>query len=490
VKGLKESALRGGLAKALAQVAIFALKIGSTAILARLLEPRDFGLVAMVTAVTGVLAILKDAGLSLPTVQRQSITHGQLSTLFWLNVLVGLLLTALCAGLAPLVARFYHDTRLVHVTMATAPSFLLSALGVQHNAILMRRMQFPTLALIDVLSLLVSSLTAITMARLDFGYWSLIGMSLSQPAAITLGAWIAARWIPGGVHFDKELGSMFRLGGALTLNSLIVYMGYNVDKLVLGRYWGAGALGTYGRGYVLVNIPTDSLNASVGSVALSALSRLQDDPPRLRAFFLKAYSLIVSLTVPTTIACAVFAEEIVAVILGRKWGETAVIVRLLTPTILVFGLINPAFWLIFSHGLMRRGVYLSVAVAALMITAYTLGLPYGPRGVAAAYSLALVIWALPHLAWCVHGTSIRVRDLVRAAAMPMLAGLMAAIASLTLKASGTMPGLPLARLVEGGFVLAAVYVFVLLCVMRQLSFYMDLLRSLLSRQEPTGTPTT
>jgi PST family polysaccharide transporter len=487
--GLKVSALRGGLAKAAAQLASFALKIGATAILARLLEPKDFGLVAMVTAVTGVLSILKDAGLSLPTVQRPSITDRQLSTLFWLNVLVGMVLTAVCAGLAPVVAAFYHDSRLVQLTWVIAPSFLLSALGVQHNAILMRRMQFPKLALIDVLSLLVSSLTAIIMARLGFGYWSLIGMSLSQPAVTTVGAWIAARWIPGGVHFDKELGSMFRLGGALTLNSLIVYAAYNVDKLLLGRYWGAGALGTYGRAYVLVNIPTDSLNASVGSVAISALSRLQDDHTRLRAFFLKAYSLVVSLTMPTTIACAVFAEEIVAVVLGPKWGATAVIVRLLTPTILVFGLINPAFWLIFSHGLMRRSTYLSVTVAAVVITAFALGLPYGPRGVAAAYSLALVTWALPHLAWCIRGTSIRIRDLARAVGMPMIAGLVAAIVSLALKASGTMPRQPFARLVEGGCVLAGVYVLVLLYVMRQLPFYMDLIRSLFPRQAETGAPT-
>lgn len=487
--GLKESALRGGLARGVAQVASFVMKLGSTAVLARLLEPRDFGLVAMVTAVTGVLSMLKDAGLSLPTVQRQSITEGQLSTLFWLNVLVGLLLTAVCAGLAPAVAAFYHDSRLVWITLAMAPSFLFNGLGVQHNAILMRRMQFPALALIDVVSLLVSCLVAILMAWFGWGYWSLIGLSLSQPAVATAGQWLAARWVPGGVHFDSELGSIFRLGGALTLNSVIVYAAYNADKLLLGRYWGASALGTYGRGYVLVSIPTDTMHSSVGNVALSALARLQHDPARLRAFFLKAYSLVVALTVPTTIACAVFAREIVAVVLGPKWGETAVIIRLLAPTVLVFGLINPTFWLIFATGMMRRSVHMAAVIAVLVITAYVLGLPYGPRGVAAAYSLALVAWCLPHIAWCVHGSAIRVMDLLRAAARPMIAGLVTAAVCLAVKASGTMPSLPLARLLEGGCLLVAVYVIVLLYFMGQLSFYMDLVRSLSSRQAPAGSPT-
>jgi PST family polysaccharide transporter len=484
--GLKKRALRGGAAKALAQVASFVLKIGSTAILARMLDPEDFGLVAMVTAVTGVLHILKDAGLSLPTVQRQSITDGQLSTLFWLNALVGLVLTGLCAALAWPLADLYHDSRLVLVTLATAPAFVINALSVQHNAILMRRMQFPTLAMIDVLSLLVSYIVAITMAFLGWSYWALVAMSVVQAAVGTLATWWAARWWPGALHFDSELRSMVKLGGALTLNSVMVYIAYNLDKLLLGRYWGAGALGLYGRGYVLVNIPTDSLNTAVGNVALSALSRLQDDPPKLRAYFLKGYSLVVTLTVPITLVCALFAEEIVAVLLGPKWGETAIIVRLLAPTILAFGLLNPMFWLLFSSGLMRRSLQAGVVVSALVVVAYGIGLPYGPRGVAAAYSAALMVWTIPHLAWCVHGTSIRLRDLARALAMPVLAGLAAAGACLALKDLVPMSSLALVRLLEGGALYAAVYAIVLLFVMRQLSFYLDLARSLFQRSAPAA----
>lgn len=489
MKDLKEKALRGGLARGVAQVVTLFLKLGATAVLARLLGPSEFGLVAMVTAVTGVLALLKDAGLGLPTVQRPDITQGQLSTLFWLNVLVGLLLTGVCAALAPPVAAFYHDSRLISVTLATAPGFLLSGLGVQHNAILMRRMQFPIISLIDVLSVALSSLAGITMAWLGCGYWSLVVMSLASTGLSTIGVWLAARWLPGGVHFDRELGTIFRLGGALTLNGIIVYIAYNTDKLLLGRYWGAAALGTYSRGYQLLNIPTDGMNHSVGTVALSALSRLQHDPPRLKAFFLKAYSLVVALTVPTTIASAVYSNEIVAVVLGPRWVETAPVVRLLAPTVLVFGLINPTFWLVFSHGLMRRSVYMAAVIAVLVITAYTLGLPYGPHGVAAAYSLALLAWLFPHIAWCVRGTPLRTLDLLRAASRPIFAGIVAAAACLALKLSGSMPLEPLPRLLEGACLLGAVYMIVLLYFMRQWSFYSELVRNLISRQTPVPSAT-
>ncbi len=472
--------------KSLAQAATFVLKIGSTAILARILEPRDFGLVAMVTAITGILALMKDAGLSLPTVQRATITDAQLSTLFWLNVLVGVVLTAACAGLAPLLARFYHESRLTALTLGTAPGFLLSALGVQHNAILMRQMRFPACAVIDVISIIVSVVVGVGMAYFGYGCWSLVGMSLALQASASLGAWIAADWIPGRPQYDTDIGSMIRLGGALTLNSIIIYVAYNVDKVLLGRYWGAGAVGAYGRAYQLVNIPTENLNGAIGGVALSALSRLQGDPVRLRAYFLKGYSLIVALTVPATIACAVFSQEIVAVLLGPKWGESAIIVRLLAPTILAFALLNPTFWLVFSAGMMGRSLRMAVVIAVLVITAYLIGLPYGPRGVAAAYSIAMSAWVIPHMMWCVHGTAIRLRDLALAAGRPIAAGLIAALVCVGFRLSGGDQLPSLLRLLIGGSILMGSYGLVLLYVMRQRAFYVDLFRSVFARPVQAG----
>ena len=134
---------------------------------------------------------------------------------------------------------------------------------------------------------------------------------------------------------------MLRFGGTITLNGLVVYVAYNLEKVLLGRFWGPDALGIYGRAYQLINIPTDNLNSAIGGVAFSALSRLQNDPVRLKSYFLKGYSLVISLTIPITIFCALFADDIVLVILGPKWTEAAVIFRLLTPTVLIFGMINP-----------------------------------------------------------------------------------------------------------------------------------------------------
>ena len=182
----------------------------------------------------------------------------------------------------------------------------------------------------------------------------------------------------------------------------------------------------YERAYQLINIPTAELNSAIGGVAFSALSRLQNDPVRLRSYFVKGYSLVMSMTIPSTIFCAMFADDIILVVLGPKWKDAAVIFRLLTPTILIFGIINPIVWLLYSIGLQVRSLKIALVIAPLVITAYILGLPYGPSGVAFAYSAAMTLWLLPHIVWCLHGTMISPWDLFLAAGRPFLAGIVAA----------------------------------------------------------------
>ena len=219
---------------------------------------------------------------------------------------------------------------------------------------------------------------------------------------------------------------MLHFGGTVTLNSLVVYVAYNLEKVLLGRFWGADALGLYGRAYQLINIPTENLNHAIGGVAFSALSRLQNDPLRFRSYFLKGYSFVNSLTLPTTMFCALFADDIVLLALGPKWTDAVPIFRLLAPTILIFGMINPLAWLLMSIGLQVRSLRIALVIAPLVITAYVIGLPFGPSGVAFAYSAAMTVWLVPHILWCLHGTVISPRDLFLAIIRPLLSAVVAA----------------------------------------------------------------
>jgi PST family polysaccharide transporter len=477
MKDLKDRTIRGGSARIVAQAADFALRIVSLMVLSRLLEPRDFGLLGMVTAFTGVLSLFRDFGLSAAAVQRATVTEEQTSTLFWINVVVGALLTVIAVSLAPVVSAFYREPRLFWLTSVVATGFLFNGAGVQHSALLQRQMRFTALAWINIIALIVSTVIAIGGAKAGYGYWALAAMTVSLPITGTVGLWLVSAWVPGKLRSGVGIGSMMRFGGVVTLNSLVVYVASNCEKVLLGRFWGAEVLGMYGRAYQLNRIPTDNLNSAVGEVAFSALSRIQDDPGRLKRYFLKGYSLVLALTLPITITCALFAEDLIVVILGPKWKQAAGIFRLLAPTILVFAIANPLGWLLNSIGMVGRALKISLVMAPLMIGSYIIGLPYGPRGVAFAYSAIMILCVLPLIAWAVRGTVISVYDVLRAVGRPLISGVVAAILTLALQFSYGQFLSPLPRLLLGVALVLAGYLGILLYIMGQKSFYLDLLRA-------------
>jgi O-antigen/teichoic acid export membrane protein len=253
----------------------------------------------------------------------------------------------------------------------------------------------------------------------------------------------------------------------------------------LGRFWGADVVGIYGRAYQIVNIPTENLNSAIGGVAFSALSRVQDDPSRLRTYFLKGYSLVLSLTLPITLVCAVFADDMISVVLGAKWAGAIPIFRLLAPTILIFAMINPTGWLLFSTGRVGRSLKIALVIAPLVITGYLLGLPYGPKGVALGYSAAMTLWLVPHIAWSVRGTPISFRDIIVTAARPLVASIVAAAIALGMRLWCGHLLSPLPRLLLEASVLLLAYFGILLYVMGEKAFYWSLLKGL--RGSPSET---
>jgi len=458
-----------------AQAAGFALRMASMIALARLVAPRDFGLVGMVTAFTGFLGLLRDGGLSMAAVQRSTITYDQTSTLFWINLAVGGILATLCGLAAPVLVRFYGEPRLFGIAIVIGLGFVFNGAAIQHRALLQRAMRFRALAAIDIVSLVVSIVLAIGAAVAGAGYWAIVVMTVGLPAAGGVGAWMAARWIPGPPRRGTGVRSMIWYGGAITLNNIIVYIAYNADKVLLGRFWGAEALGIYGRAYQLINIPTENLNASVGLVAFPALSRMQDDPARLRDYFLKGYGFFQCLVIPIAAGCFLFADDIVRVFLGPKWSEAAIIFRLLSPTIVAFAVINPLAWIMFAAGHTVRALKMALVVVAVVATGYGLGLRAGPSGVALGFSVAMILLIVPISAWATRDTAISLRDIGRALMYPLLSIAAAAIA-VSLLRSWTIGEPALLRLIVQNGILFATYTVVLLWVLGRQSEYSAILR--------------
>ncbi len=475
-RDLRGRTVRGALASTLAQVANIALRTGSIVLLSRLLLPRDFGLVAMATSVTGILSLFRDFGLSTASVQRADVTRDQVSTLFWVNLVAGVALTALCAGLAPLLVQFYGEPRLLGVTIALSTAFVLNGATVQHRALLQRQMRFAALAIIDTVALAVAIATSIAMALTGFGYWAVVSMSITPLAVGLTGVWVAARWIPGRPRRHAGIAPLLQYGGTLTVNSLVVYFAYNADKILLGRFWGADALGLYSRAYQLISLPTDSLNSAISQVALPALARVQNDPQRLRRYFLQGYGVFLTLMIPLAVACALFADDIVHVFLGARWAESAGVFRLLTPTMLVFALINPMAWMLLAIGRTKTSLGMALIIAPAAIAGYSIGLPAGPEGVAIGFSAAMLAIAAPAVLWAKKRTTLTVGDLVGGIVPPLVsAALAAGVAIGFARVTGDVQPV-LLRLVLETAVFAGAFVISLLIVQKDKSVYWKMWR--------------
>ncbi len=477
LKDLKRKTARGALVSTAAQAGMFVLRIGSLMVLARLLLKEDFGLVNMVTALIGVFGLLRD-GLSAATVQRMSITGAQASAIFWINLAVGGLLALLSGLMAPLVVAFYGEPQLFWMTVVLGTILLFNGAATQHRAMLQRGMRFGALAVVDIVGLLSSVVLGIGMALAGYGYWSLVAMTVSQPLVSGVGAWLATGWIPGRPQRRSGIRSMLAFGGAVTASTLLTYLAFNLDKVLIGRFWGAAPLGIYGRAYTLINLPNESLYSTIGSVAFPALARMQNDPARLKSYFLKGYGIFLSLVLPITIGCAFFADDIILVFLGPKWNDATTIFRLLVPAILVFAFTNPFAWLMLATGHAGRNARICLAVAPVLILGYTLGLSHGPLGVALGFSTSMVICVVPVILWAKWGTLITMRDIVRSAKP--------ALVSIVIGAAATLAARPLMEHINPGFgrlvlessVLFGVYLLTLVFAMKQRSVYMGLLREM------------
>jgi PST family polysaccharide transporter len=475
VAELKRTTARGALTSMGAQAATLLVRTASLVVLARLLLKEDFGLVNMVTAFTGVLGLMY-AGLSMASVQQPSLTRAQASALFWLNLAIGIALALLATAAAPLLAAFYAEPRLFWMTVVLGMNFVFSGASVQHRALLQRNMQFSVLATIDMLAIVGSAAAAISLALAGFGYWALVAMVIVQPVVMVVGVWLATRWVPGMPERRAGIRSMVMYGGAVTLNNFIVYVAYNADKVLIGRVWGAEALGIYGRAYQLINLPIENLNSTIGMVAFPALARIQDDSVRLARYFLGGYSLFLAAVIPTTIECALFADDVVMVLLGARWLETATIFRLLTPTILAFAVANPFIWLMLAGGRAGRSLQISLVMTPVLIVGYALGLVHGPEGVAAAFSTIMVVATVPVVLWAKRGTSLTVRDIVRAISPAAVSIALGALVVLAARPVLQELHVLLVRLIVESAVLLSTYLFTLLFVMKQKPLYIGLLR--------------
>ena len=398
---LRRHTIRGGAVTVSAQTARFALNLISTVIMARLLTPQDFGLVAMVTAVTGFLTIFRHAGLATPTVQREHITHAQVSNLFWINLAVSAFCALVIAAMSPLLARFYRDSKITYIALALAVTFLIGGFRIQHLALLKRQMRFKAIAIIEVSSMAIGIAIGIVMALLHFRYWSLVGLTVATEISQFILTGAVSRWRPQLPTRGTGIGPLVSFGIHQTAGNFIFSLARGCDNLLLGRFYGPAAVGLYSRGAALVIRPLEQLLLPIDAVFLPTLSRLQSNRERYRSAFLRLYeaiamgvfffsSLLVALAVPLTL-----------VLLGRKWAAASAIFAGFTFSALQLPLANAANWLLTSQG-RGKDIFRATSInAAITFASFLVGLPFGPVGVAIAFSSVALLIRMPILYYIV-----------------------------------------------------------------------------------------
>ena len=457
-KDLRGRSFRGGAVTLGGQGIKFLLGLISTAVLARLLRPQDFGLVVMVTAVTSFVGLFKDLGLSNATVQRSEITHAQVSFLFWVNVALSVTVALVVLALAPLIAWFYHEPRLVAITSALALNFIFTGLIVQHQALLRRQMQFRALAIRDVVAMACGIATGITLAWLGFGYWALVAVSVTTNIAGCLLIWTICSWRPG--PFRRRVGArgMLAFGGNLTAFNVLNYFGRNFDNILIGRVLGSAPLGIYSKAYGLLMLPITQINLPMASVMLPGLSRLQNDPREYARLYVAAVRAIGLVTIPIVVFSFFFSRDIVLVLLGRKWLAVAPVFQLLAPAALFEAISFAPGWLCQSLGRSRRQVHYALVAAPIFIAGFFVGIQWGIAGVAVSYSIlfSLLFWS--YMWYATQDSPVRFSEIVVGFVSACLPALLAGAGAFALRRSLMNEAGPVVVLVVLGTVFFMVYV--------------------------------
>ena len=393
--------VRGGAITSVAQVAKSLLTVGSTLVLARLLTPEDFGLVAMVTAVTGFLSMFKDMGLSMVTVQREEISQAQISALFWINAALGLVITVALAALSWGLAWFYQQPEVMGVAIVLALSFMVDGLTVQHEALMRRQMRYRALAIAEVVSVAAGVAAAVILAWQGFSYWALVANLVVFSAVNLVAIWIACPWRPAAPGRTDQMWELLRFGANITGFSFVNYFARNLDDVLIGRFHGANELGLYQKAYEILMVPITQINRPASRVAIPALSRLADDESRYRRAYLRILEKLLLVTMPVGALLILASDWVVLVILGDQWVDAALIFAALGVSIFAQAIGNTTGWLFISQDRTDEMFRWGFIGAGTALFSFVIGLPWGALGVAVAYSAVGVLVRTPWLLWFV-----------------------------------------------------------------------------------------
>jgi polysaccharide transporter, PST family len=453
---LHRRSLRGGAISMIAQGGNVAVQVVSTVILARILLPEDFGLVAMVSAVTGYVSTCVDLGTRDAVAQRGRVNEAEVSALFWITFAIGFVLTAITLLGAPFIARFYAEPRLKHIAMVLSCTFVLPALYFQQYALMRRALMFRKIASVDLGGNLLGTVIAIVLAYRGYGYWALVWKPVLTTLFTASGVWITCGWWPKRPRFTAGVRELLGFGLNVTGFTIADLVAKAADRVALGYTTGPRELGYYQNAFTVYD---NALNvaAPLHNVATATLSRLRSDTAVLKQAWSTALSSLTYFAAPAFAILAVIGQDLVVLLLGSKWRTAGAILSILALRGPAHVIERTHGWLHIAAGRPDRWRHWGILNCILTIVALFCGLPFGALGVAAAYTALMYVLFIPSIVYAGKPLGIGIRDVFGAVGPQIVTALSAAAVGFMLRYTLLQDTPPLARLLTLSFLCSAFY---------------------------------
>ena len=392
------------------------VRLLTSIILARLLTPADFGIVAVALVATTVLDQLKDVGTASAIIQRKEVDRVLLDTVFVLNLTLGAVFAGILAILAGPVAAALGNADAASVIRVFAALMVVTAAGLVHQSLLRRTMRFRQIAIITIVQTLTTAAVSLGSAFVGLTYWSLVLGTVVGTVVGTVMLWFCHPWRPTWAFSFASLRSIWSFSWNLFLTNVIYILWSQADKVIVGRFAGGAALGSYTMAQRLVSTPLQTLYGVVGEVSFSAFARRQDDDAALRSGFTRSAAVVALLTFPMLGGIAAVAVPFVSVVLGAKWSEVAPVIVALAPAGAVQSVTFNSAQIFFAKGRADWAFRWGLVHLVLLVPLEIFGARWGVAGVAWAYAAGVTVIAPFTLLLTARLVSMRVRDYLRALA--------------------------------------------------------------------------
>jgi O-antigen/teichoic acid export membrane protein len=396
--GLRTRILSGFAWKTGSEAALQISKIVVAITLARLLTPHEYGVAGMVIVFGTIVPIFSDLALGAALIHRPTLSEDDRSTVFWTNVGTGVVLTCICLLLAAPLASYYHQPEVRPLFMVFSFTFLLGSLGATQLALLTKEMNFRGLETRVIIGTFAGAAVGITVAALGGGPWAIVGQQMTIAVVSTVLLWRFSTWRPQLRFSTASLRSLGSYSGNVFGSHVLIQLSPNVNNMLIGRWVGAAALGTYTLAQNVILLPFYRIAAPIQEVLFPAFSTLQEQPDRIAALWLRVNRLLAAVAMPCLLGLAALAPDFVDVVLGSRWTEATGVIQILCWVGVLQVLQRLNLSILQARDRTRELLWFSAFSLLAGVGAVVAGLNWGVVGVALAFAVASTL-TLPIFTW-------------------------------------------------------------------------------------------